>query len=78
MIPLDSVYTQHIVEQNLALLQPLQLPKIDNQVSMAYSEQDKQCVIDKLKSQGVFTSYIVIQPTSRWFLNVGMKISGLN
>ncbi|MBG3081419.1 putative lipopolysaccharide heptosyltransferase III [Proteus mirabilis] len=67
LIPLDSVYTQHIVEQNLALLQPLQLPKIDNQVSMAYSEQDKQCVIDKLKSQGVFTSYIVIQPTSRWF-----------
>lgn len=67
LIPLDSIYTQHIVEQNLALLQPLQLLKIDTKVSMAYSEQDKQCVIDKLKSRGVLASYIVIQPTSRWF-----------
>lgn len=67
LIPLGSVDTQHIVEQNLALLQPLQLPQIDIQVSMTYSHQDKQIVIDKLKAQGVLTSYIVIQPTSRWF-----------
>ncbi|AYY82530.1 putative lipopolysaccharide heptosyltransferase III [Proteus vulgaris] len=67
LIPLDSVYTQHIVEQNLALLQPLQLPKIDTQVSMAYSEQDKYIVTEKLKGHKVLGSYIVIQPTSRWF-----------
>lgn len=67
LIPLGSVDKKHMVEQNLALLQPLQLPKTDTQVSMTYSEQDKQCVIDKLASQGVYASYIVIQPTSRWF-----------
>lgn len=67
LIPLGSVDEKHIVEQNLALLQPLQLPKIDTQVSMAYSHQDKQTVIAKLKEHNVLSSYIVIQPTSRWF-----------
>lgn len=67
LIPLDSVYTQHIVEQNLALLQPLVLPKIDAKVSMVYSEQDKNIVIDKRKENKISESYIVIQPTSRWF-----------
>lgn len=67
LIPLGSVYKQHIVEQNLALLQPLQLAKTDTQVSMAYSHQDKHVVTEKLKAHNVLGSYIVIQPTSRWF-----------
>ncbi|NBM48214.1 MULTISPECIES: putative lipopolysaccharide heptosyltransferase III [Proteus] len=67
LIPLGSVDEKHIVEQNLALLQPLQLPKIDTQVSMVYSHQDKYIVTEKLKVHKVLGSYIVIQPTSRWF-----------
>lgn len=67
LIPLGSVDTQHIVEQNLALLQPLQLPQMDTQVSMTYSHQDKHIVTEKLKVHKVLGRYIVIQPTSRWF-----------
>lgn len=67
LIPLGSVDHRHIVEQNLALLQPLSLQQIDTQVSMTYSHQDKQAVMEKLKAYGVLTPYIVIQPTSRWF-----------
>lgn len=67
LIPLGSVDTQHIVKQNLALLQPLQLPQMDTQVSMTYSHQDKHIVTEKLKAHKVLGSYIVIQPTSRWF-----------
>ena len=67
LIPLGSVDHRHIVEQNLALLQPLSLQQIDTQVSMTYSHQDKQAVVEKLKAYGVLTPYIVIQPTSRWF-----------
>lgn len=46
LIPLGSVDNRHIVEQNLALLQPLSLQQIDTQVSMTYSHQDKQAVME--------------------------------
>ncbi len=55
---------QHTVEQNLSLLAPLQLPVLQPDVGMHYSEQDQQVVQQRLQG---FSDYIVVQPTSRWF-----------
>lgn len=57
----------HTVEQNLSLLQPLGLPTVNPQVTMSYQPQDWQASQQLLQQQGVTGSYIVVQPTSRWF-----------
>lgn len=56
----------HTVEQNLTILAPLALPDIDPRVTMGYTQQDWQQVQALLPKEWP-TSYIVIQPTSRWF-----------
>ena len=58
---------QHTVEQNLSLLQPLGLPSVSQQVTMSYSPQDWQTSQQLLQQKGITGSYIVVQPTSRWF-----------
>lgn len=57
----------HTVEQNLSLLQPLGLSSINQQVTMSYSSQDSQFSHQLLQQKGVTGSYILVQPTSRWF-----------
>ncbi|WP_038161076.1 putative lipopolysaccharide heptosyltransferase III [Trabulsiella guamensis] len=58
--------TLHTVEQNLTILEPLHIEPQTN-VSMCYSADDWQGVEAKLAEKGVTGSYIVVQPTSRWF-----------
>jgi heptosyltransferase-3 len=58
--------TLHTVEQNLTILEPLHIHAQTN-VSMGYSAEDWQGVEAKLAEKGVAGSYVVVQPTSRWF-----------
>lgn len=67
LVPVNGHDRLHTVEQNLSLLQPLNLPVISQQVTMSYSPQDWQASRLVLQQQGVTGSYIVVQPTSRWF-----------
>lgn len=57
----------HTVEQNLAILAPLNLASIENQATMSYAPEDEQLITDLLHQHGVKLPFIVIQPTSRWF-----------
>ncbi|CDH32578.1 putative lipopolysaccharide heptosyltransferase III [Xenorhabdus bovienii] len=57
----------HVVEQNLSALKPLNLSDINIDVTMSYSEEDRQKVSDLLHSSGINEKYIVIHPASRWF-----------
>ena len=50
-----------------ALLAPLNLPALSDHVTMSYDPQDWQACEQRLQKQGVTGSYIVVQPTSRWF-----------
>ncbi|QDX31722.1 putative lipopolysaccharide heptosyltransferase III [Dickeya poaceiphila] len=59
--------TQHTVEQNLSILDPLTLPAVNTQVSMCYTPSDWELCQKKLHQQHIGERYIVIQPTSRWF-----------
>jgi heptosyltransferase-3 len=58
--------TMHTVEQNLSVLAPLNIPPV-NQVTMSYLPDDWLSVQEQLKAQNIDKSYIVVQPTSRWF-----------
>lgn len=57
----------HTVEQNLAILAPLNLPSISSRATMSYAPQDELAITDLLHQHGVKLPYIVVQPTSRWF-----------
>jgi heptosyltransferase-3 len=57
----------HTVEQNLAILAPLNLPSISSQVTMSYAPEDQQAITDLLQQHGIKLPFIVVQPTSRWF-----------
>jgi len=67
LVPVAGHEQLHTVEQNLSLLQPLGLPEQNQQVTMSYSPQDWQASQQLLQQNGVTGSYIVVQPTSRWF-----------
>jgi len=73
----------HTVEQNLSLLAPLGLATQDSPVTMSYRAADWQTSQQLLQQQGVGDSYIVVQPTSRWFFkcwseaNMAATISAL-
>ena len=67
LVPMTGHEHLHTVEQNLSLLQPLDLPGLSQQVTMSYSPQDWQTSHQLLQQNGVTGSYIVVQPTSRWF-----------
>ncbi len=67
LVPVDNHAHLHTVEQNLSLLAPLNLPALSEHVTMSYDPQDWQTCEQRLQKQGVAGSYIVVQPTSRWF-----------
>ena len=58
--------TLHTVEQNLSILAPLGISECRS-VTMSYQLEDWQTVQATLQSKGVEGSFIVVQPTSRWF-----------
>jgi heptosyltransferase-3 len=57
----------HTVEQNLSILAPLNLPSVDNSVTMSYAPEDRARVEQILDEKRVTGDFVVIQPTSRWF-----------
>lgn len=57
----------HTVEQNLSILTPLNLSPHVTQVTMSYSLEDKAAVGQLLQSHHITGSFVVVQPTSRWF-----------
>lgn len=58
--------TLHTVEQNLSILAPLAIASSED-VTMSYQPDDWQKVQAMLREKQVNGSYIVVQPTSRWF-----------
>lgn len=56
----------HTVEQNLSILAPLGVPPASD-VTMSYLADDWQVVESKLQTNNTGGSFIVVQPTSRWF-----------
>lgn len=56
----------HTVEQNISILAPLDIPACKS-VTMSYQPDDWLAVQSMLKNKGVNGSFIVVQPTSRWF-----------
>lgn len=54
----------HTVEQNLSLLAPLHLVRLNTRVTMAFSDSDREKVAALTQHM---RNYIVVQPTSRWF-----------
>ncbi|EOI5729014.1 putative lipopolysaccharide heptosyltransferase III [Cronobacter malonaticus] len=56
----------HTVEQNLSILAPLKVTPVPV-VTMSYQPKDWETARSKLEACAVTDSYIVIQPTSRWF-----------
>lgn len=69
----------HTVEQNLAALQPLNIPFSGFPAAMHYSESDWSHTQSVLAQSKVTRPYIVIQPTSRWIFKCWEddKVAGL-
>ncbi|KMJ45329.1 glycosyl transferase family 9 [Xenorhabdus khoisanae] len=67
VIPTDDHDSLHIVEQNLSILKPLQLPSLITKVTMSYNSKDAEWVSETLSKHQFPEKYVVIQPTSRWF-----------
>lgn len=67
LISIEGHDKLHTVEQNLAILEPLNLTSIASQVTMSYSLADEQAITALLHEHGVKLPFIVVQPTSRWF-----------
>ncbi|HBV38244.1 MAG TPA: putative lipopolysaccharide heptosyltransferase III [Erwinia sp.] len=69
----------HTVEQNLAALQPLNIPSSGFPAAMHYSESDWSHTQAMLTQSKVTRPYIVIQPTSRWVFKCWEddKVAGL-
>ncbi|MFS2225275.1 putative lipopolysaccharide heptosyltransferase III [Pantoea sp. B65] len=65
LVSTDDHHQLHTVEQNLAALQPLDVPVKGIRASMHYSAADQQQV-QQLLAQQFDQPYLVIQPTSRW------------
>lgn len=66
LVSVDGHKSLHTVEQNLSILTPLPIAP-QPAVTMAYTEEDWDHARQRLTQKGVGDSYIVIQPTSRWF-----------
>ncbi|WP_237387066.1 putative lipopolysaccharide heptosyltransferase III [Xenorhabdus sp. Sc-CR9] len=67
LVSTEGEESLHVVEQNLSALKPLNLPSINFNVTMSYSEEDWRKVSDLLRIGGINHKYIVIHPASRWF-----------
>lgn len=66
---IKQVFSGHMVEENLAVLQFLGVP-LDTRLArctMAFSEQDRDLVRKKLTEAGAADKYVLIHPSSRWF-----------
>ncbi|MGL5758113.1 putative lipopolysaccharide heptosyltransferase III [Plesiomonas sp.] len=57
----------HTVEQNLAILAPLNLSQKSHHVTMSYTDSDREQVQQHLTALNISQPYIVIQPSARWF-----------
>ncbi|UNH27248.1 lipopolysaccharide core heptosyltransferase RfaQ [Moellerella wisconsensis] len=55
----------HVVLNNLSVLNPLMLKEKYTKTTMAYDEEDWQKINQQLIELGVHSSYVVIQPTAR-------------
>lgn len=66
LVSVANHHAQHTVEQNLSILSPLPVTP-QPAVTMSYTADDWHHAQQKLMQKGVGDSYIVIQPTSRWF-----------
>lgn len=62
---LTPPHGEHIVVNNLSVLEPLNNNNLKTNLTMSYSEQDWQNINQKLLALGVHSSYVVIQPTAR-------------
>ncbi|MGL5419561.1 MAG: putative lipopolysaccharide heptosyltransferase III [Plesiomonas shigelloides] len=67
LIDCQPLQQMHTVEQNLAILAPLQLPTQNAQVTMAYAPTDSAKVVERCHALGIDKPYVVIQPSARWF-----------
>ncbi|MCW2257065.1 heptosyltransferase-3 [Providencia alcalifaciens] len=56
---------EHVVMNNLSVLEPLNIKNLKTHLTMSYSEQDWKNINQKLLELGVHSSYVVIQPTAR-------------
>jgi len=66
LVSTENHGTMHTVEQNLAILAPLDIKKINRHASMYYSAADAAARQTLLAERAISGDYIVIQPTSRW------------
>lgn len=66
LVSVANHHAQHTVEQNLSILSPLPVTP-QPAVTMSYTADDWHHAQQILMQKGVGDSYIVIQPTSRWF-----------
>lgn len=65
LVHTEQQVTQHAVLNNLDILKPLKLAKIDTDVVMTYQAKDI-ARIEQLCSEKNIDQYILIQPTARW------------
>ncbi|WP_419210277.1 lipopolysaccharide core heptosyltransferase RfaQ [Providencia manganoxydans] len=56
---------EHVVLNNLSVLEPLEITQSKTHLTMSYSEQDWKNIDQRLLDLGVHSSYVVIQPTAR-------------
>lgn len=56
---------EHVVMNNLSVLEPLEIKELKTHLTMSYTEQDWKNIDQKLLELGVHSSYVVIQPTAR-------------
>ncbi len=56
---------EHVVINNLSVLEPLGIKELKKHLTMSYTEQDWKNIDQRLLELGVHSSYVVIQPTAR-------------
>lgn len=66
LVPTQDHSKLHTVEQNMSALAPLGISREGARVSMHYSPADQQSVLARLAEKQIGSSFIVVQPTSRW------------
>ncbi len=67
LVPITDHEQLHTVEQNLSLLKPLNLQRLNTQATMSYPPADNDFIKQLLAQNAVEARYIVVHPTSRWF-----------
>nr|WP_277395985.1 lipopolysaccharide core heptosyltransferase RfaQ [Providencia stuartii] len=62
---LTEPHGEHVVMNNLSVLEPLKITNLKTNLTMSYTEEDWKNIDQKLLELGVHSSYVVIQPTAR-------------